>query len=346
MENFLPPNDDVSRLINNSAQQLYERLKKLDVHNLGIPPHCLEYFLKSHINRLFFSIETSAHLLNRALRRTGKRVEEVVLMDYGAGVGTLYLLARLVGCRVVYNDLLEDWKKSGQLVAEACGIAIEKYIIGDIDATLEQLNQIALKCDIIASRNVIEHIYKLDHFYSSIHKQQPGTIVFSSTTANYYNPAMHLQHVKWHRKCEKRYMQDRANIILKIIPGIQKELLAKLSRATRGLAVKDLDHAIKIFDSTLAMPDPAGFYTNTCDPANGVWAENLLTFKKYRQLIGENRYRVSFLPGFWDTHYKSAIKNRMAVLFNRIIQQYKKPAFRLAPFIYIIAYPVDQNLNK
>jgi hypothetical protein len=43
-------------------------------------------------NVLFFSTETSAHILYRSIMMTGKRIEDITLMDYGAGVGTLFLL--------------------------------------------------------------------------------------------------------------------------------------------------------------------------------------------------------------------------------------------------------------
>jgi hypothetical protein len=86
-------------------------------------------------------------------------------------------------------------------------------------------------------------------------------------------------------------------------------------------------------------PDPTIFYTNTCDPVDGVWAEHLLTFGQYIRAIGDHRYKITFQPGFWDTHYSSKIKSAMGTVFNRVIAKGGKTAFRLAPFIYVIAEP-------
>src|SRR5688572_24194551 len=166
MDEFLPQKDRLSKLIQQHAAELYARLKNINADSLGLPYHCLIYYKGSHATRLFFSIETSAHLLYRSIAITNKNVEDIVVMDYGAGVGTLYLLAKMVGCKtVIYNDHLEDWKTSAQKIAESVGISIDEYITGDIDETLQVLSNKGLECDIVVSRNVIEHIYKLTDFY-------------------------------------------------------------------------------------------------------------------------------------------------------------------------------------
>jgi 2-polyprenyl-3-methyl-5-hydroxy-6-metoxy-1,4-benzoquinol methylase len=142
-------------------------------------------------------------------------------MDYGAGVGTLYTLAKMIGCKkVIYNDLLEDWKNSARLIAEAIGIQMDEYIVGDIDDTLKVLNQKNIQCDIITSRNVIEHIYKLDTFYHAIASAQPTSWIYSSTTANYYNPATLIQHRRLHLRLEKIYLPEREKMILQKAPSL------------------------------------------------------------------------------------------------------------------------------
>ncbi|HTE28298.1 methyltransferase domain-containing protein, partial [Flavitalea sp.] len=201
MDIFLPQKDALSRTIQDQAADLLKRLTELPVETLGMPQHCLDYFRSSHFKRLFFSIETSAHLLYRSITLKGKPVGETVIMDYGAGVGTLYMLARMIGCKtVIYNDHLEDWKTSALLIAKAIGVNIDEYIVGDIQDTLEILDKKNIQCDIITSRNVIEHIYKLDTFFNTVYSYQPGALIYSSTTANYHNPASHIKHILWHRK--------------------------------------------------------------------------------------------------------------------------------------------------
>ena len=342
MDNFIRRDDPLAALINEKGKELYVTLKALPVQELGMPGHCLDYFLKSHHHRLFFSVETSAHLLYRSLNKYGKVPEDVVVMDYGAGVGSLYLLAKMIGCHVVYNDLLEDWRISAELIANACGVQIDEYIVGDIDTTLDVLATKNISCNIITSRNVIEHIYKLEDFYNSIYTWQPRASVFSSTTANYYNPASHIQHIRWHRKCERRYVKERAALIKNTIPDINAENERKLARATRGLAMDELQTAIHTFKKGV-FPVPTRFYTNTCDPSNGVWAEHLLKFPQYIHAINEKHFKITFQPGFWDTHYANSLKSAMGKAFNKIITKGGKKAFRLAPFLYVIAEPLSNK---
>src|SRR5687768_8337804 len=148
MDIFLPQHDALSANIQEKATLLLTKLKSLPVETLGLPYHCLEYFKSSHFKRLFFSIETSAHLLYRSINLVKKPVNEIVIMDYGAGVGTLYMLAKMIGCRtVIYNDHLEDWKTSALLIAAAIGIEIDEYVVGDIDVTLATLDKKNIQCD-------------------------------------------------------------------------------------------------------------------------------------------------------------------------------------------------------
>lgn len=138
----MPWHDELANLINGKATELYSQLSSLQVERLGLPDHCLYYFRTSHFNRLFFSIETSAHLLYRSIAIQEKPVPDIVMMDYGAGVGTLYMLAKMIGCKkVIYNDFLEEWRLSALKIAEAMNIKIDEYILGDIDNTLAALEK-------------------------------------------------------------------------------------------------------------------------------------------------------------------------------------------------------------
>ncbi len=340
MDRFLPYTDELGNAIEAGAAELYKRMQNIRVAELGMPEHCLHYFQLSHSRRLFFSIETSAHILYRSISLTGKAPASVVLMDYGAGVGSLFLLAKLIGCqKVVYNDHLEDWKKSAQILAEAVGLSIDHYIVGDIHDCLNKLGMLDIHCDIIASRNVIEHIYKLDEFYKAIAARQPQALVFSSTTANQANPASVLKHRLWHRKWEKIYRGKRSVAIERQSPGMSAHRKLRLAKASRGLALDDLSRAIDEFRKTGRLPDPSVHGSNTCDPSNGVWAEHLISARTYRRLIGENQFSVQIYPGFWDTHYNKPYMNTVGRILNRIIARGGNMALRVAPFIYVVAQP-------
>ncbi|MET0298235.1 MAG: class I SAM-dependent methyltransferase [Flavitalea sp.] len=340
MDIFLPLNDELSKTIQKNAADLLSRLQTLPVETLGLPAHCLDYFQSSHFKRLFFSIETSAHLLHRSITLSRKPVNEVVIMDYGAGVGTLYMLAKMIGCKtVVYNDHLEDWKTSALLIADALNIKIDEYIVGDIKDTLETLKQKNINCDIITSRNVIEHIYKLDEFYNAVAAYQPSAIVYSSTTANFHNPASHIKHILWHRKWEKYFLPQRVELIRKQLPGLAETEVEKLAKATRGLALADFDNAVATYGKTKTLPDPSVHHSNTVETSSGVWFEHLIPFSTYRALISSKHYDLKFDAGFWDTHNTSKLKNILGKVLNPIVKATGVSGIRLAPFIYIVALP-------
>ena len=336
MDRFLPQGGALNELINSKATELFNKLKSLPVADLQIPEQCRHYLASSHLSRLFFSIQTSAHLLQRAITKKALPVEEIVLMDYGAGVGTLYLLAKAIGCnKVVYNDHLEDWKISAKVIAEAIGIHIDEYIVGDIDHTMQECSAKSIQVDIITSRNVVEHIYNLEDFFSTVYRYAPNALIFNSTTANFKNPASRVKHILWHKKWEKHYRQDRLKIITaKGINGNAAELLAT---ATRGLALNDLDEAIELYRTSKRMPDPSRHRSNTCDPSNGVWAEHMISFEEYKAATED--YYISFEPGFWDTHYSSSVKNMLGTSMNKIGSISKGLGFTTASFIYVIAEP-------
>ena len=338
MDPFIEGKDELSRSIQYKSAELFSRLSALKDKDLDIPFYCLAYFRKSHLNRIFFSIQTSAQLLYKAIVIKNKPVTEITLLDYGAGIGTLFLLAKMVGCRyVIYNDHMHDWKNSAETISRAINIEIDDYIVGDIKQTLASLQDKNIKCDIILSRNVVEHIYDLHDFFSATHMHQPGALHYHSTTANIYNPAAHLKHIVWHKKWENTYRAKRREWIEKQITSPHEaDLLAK---KTRGLAGQDLKNAIDVFKSTGLYPDPAIHYSNTCDPETGVWAEHLLSFKQYRKLVNTKIYTLEFAPGFWDTHYKNTVVNLLTRLFNMFIRGMGKAGIFISPFIYIIAEP-------
>lgn len=347
MDNFLVVQDELSRLINDQSKELYNRLQALDADGLGMPEHCLHYFKSSHFNRIFFSIQTSAALLYRAIKLTGKEPSSLVLMDYGAGVGTLYPLARMIGCgKVIYNDHLEDWKKSAELLATALNCPSDLYIVGDIEETLDVLDREGLQCDIIASRNVIEHIYRLDQFYKLLAVRQPGAILFSSTTANQKNPGTRFTHRRMHLKWEKVYRKQREEIIHQYHPGFTASEAATLAFQTRGLAKWDILKAADIYLTTRKLPEPMTVGTNTCDPENGVWVEHLLPFSYYISWITGAGYTASFEPGFWDTHNRKSWKNLIGFLCNPLIRSVPFLSFGLAPFIYVIARPSHKPQSR
>src|SRR5687767_6673902 len=125
-------------------------------------------------------------------------------MDYGAGLGTLFLLAGLVGFKEVYfNDYFPKWAQFAQTVGRKLGISITNHISGDIDDVINYAKINNVHIDIIASRNVAEHIYNLRDFYTKLYQSNITSLCYATTTANFHNPVMRLKHILYHAKVER-----------------------------------------------------------------------------------------------------------------------------------------------
>ena len=113
---FIEIKDDLALLINNRANHLYQKLLHLDISNIYIDETGKEYFSKHHNGkRLFFSIQSSADIIYKTVKKTNKPIASLFFLDYGAGLGTLFLLAGLVGFKkVYYNDYLPQWTSNAK----------------------------------------------------------------------------------------------------------------------------------------------------------------------------------------------------------------------------------------
>ena len=308
------------------------------------PMNCfcpLKILIHHHLgHRLFFSIQNSAHILYEAVKLCDKPLQDICAIDYGAGLGTLFMLGGMLGFkRFDYNDHLAEWQPTAKVVCNQIGIKVNDYITGDIIAVADFAASKNICYDIVVSRNVIEHIYSLREFYSVIFKHNPKTVVYSTTTANYHNPVMRLYHLYIHKKVEKLYYkQQRIEEIKKLQPLIPANDLIKLTELTRGKGQQDFIDAVNNFAIHKPIPADASLRSNVCDCKNGVWSEHLLTKKEYGKIINAAGFKMDFTPGYWDTHYESRAMNMPGKVFNRIILLLGNNGTVLAPFINVTAY--------
>ncbi len=339
---FLKGTDVLAKDINARANELFTLLKKFDASQLNITAEYKDYFINHHLGqRLFFSLQNSAHIIYESVKLSRKPVGETQFIDYGAGLGTLFMLAGKMGFkRTVYNDYLPDWQQTAQSICEALAIKLDAYVTGDIEAVMRHAKENGIQYDIVASRNVIEHIYKLPDFYSAIFTHNPKAVTYSTTTANYHNPAMHWYHIYIHKNTEKKYYrQQRKEEIKKLQPSLTNDKLAQLVELTRGKGQQEFIEAVNSFVTNKPVKTDISLRTNTCDCINGVWTEHLLTKKEYALIIQSTGFNIQYTAGYWDTHYSSALKNKMATAFNTIIALLgKDKGILLSPFVNVVAY--------
>ena len=337
---FIHVQDDLSQLINEKANQLYHQLRNFKIEELDFDEFGKYYFSNHHAGRrLFFSIQSSAGIIYRSVKKINRPPAEISFIDYGAGLGTLCLLASQVGFKqVYYNDYFESWTINARKICTKLNITLTDFITGDIDAVIDygKLNNITF--DIVGSRNVVEHIYSLRNFYTKLYQSGLTTVCYATTTANYHNIAMRLKHFWLHRKVEKaQFKKQREARIKELKPGIETTDLNQLVELTRGRAFADFTNAVELYFKKQSIPPVEFLSTNTCDYKTGVWAENLLTRKNYETIIQEAGFSADYTPGFWDTHYKYTIFNFITGCFNRIIKLIGKKGYWLSPFVNIVA---------
>jgi 2-polyprenyl-3-methyl-5-hydroxy-6-metoxy-1,4-benzoquinol methylase len=337
---FIEIKDDTARLINDRANHLYKKLVLLDISDMDIDDFGKYYFTNHHGgSRLFFSVQSSADIIYRSVKKTNKPITELTFIDYGAGLGTLFLLAGLAGFKKVYfNDYFPQWAGYAKMICDKLEITIDDYISGDIDAVIGygKLNNIHF--DILASRNVVEHIYKLRDFYTKLSQSGITSLCYATTTANYHNLAMRLKHYRHHYQVEKTmYKKQRADYIKELVPAINDTDLNALVKLTRGRAFADFSNAIDYYFEKQPIPEVEFLRTNTCDCKTGVWAENLITRINYFSIIQQPGFTVDYSAGFWDTHYKYGILNIITGILNRLIKITGKKGYWFAPFVNITA---------
>ncbi len=334
---FLQEKNQLGIQINDACKKLYQLLKSIDVETLPLEPFYKWYFNKCHLSRPIFSLQTSARLLYNAIEATGKPASNVVIMDYGAGLGTLYIIAKMIGVKkIIYNDLLPEFAMPAIEVDKFLGIVMDEYIIGDTESTCKQLNEKNIVCDVIVSRNVVEHIYNLADFFSIIHLHQPTAILYNSTTANWKNPAAHIQHLLIHKKARNATVVKKQTIITEMIANITDVEANKLAKKLVQYGGKEFYDAIKQYEVDKKFPAPKNDYSNICDET-GNWGEHLLPYKKYEQYAKD--YSLTFLPGFWDENYNSSIKKLMGKTLNTITKLLGKYGYRSSSFFYIVCKP-------
>lgn len=337
---FIEIKDDTARLINDRANHLYQKLTLLDISDTDIGEFGKYYFTNHHTgNRLFFSVQSSADIIYQSVKKSNRQIPELTFIDYGAGLGTLFLLAGMVGFKQVYfNDYFPEWAGYAKTICDKIDICITDFISGDIDAVIDYGKANHIQFDIVASRNVAEHIYKLRDFYTKLYQSGITKLCYATTTANYYNPAMRLKHYWHHYQVEKKlYKKQRADRIKELAPGINAAELQQLIKLTRGRAFADFSHAVNLYLNKEPVPAVEFLRSNTCDCRTGVWAENLITRDNYAGIIQQAGFTFEYSAGFWDTHYKYGFVNLITGILNRIIKIAGKKGCWLSPFVNITA---------
>ncbi|MBU2489420.1 MAG: hypothetical protein KKA60_08525 [Proteobacteria bacterium] len=353
---FSPSRDPAHDAVGRAAARLGRKLAGVDPFSLPVSDYSRRY-LSDKLASLPQVMALYTHILSACLSATGKDPGELAVVDYGGGTGMLSLLAREAGARtVVYLDIYGLSCVDAASLAKSLDLSADHYVEGDVEALFSFLETSGLVPDVVASYDVIEHVYDILGFFRRLGDLPRETALVMASGANEANPllrrrlsAIHRwvetegQEARWGQKerdCKTAYLTERETILsaefvrLGIDP--QPPGLGELARRTRGLAGEDLCLAAARFLETGDLPEPPAHPTNTCDPHTGNWAENLLDPQDLVRVLREAGRPARVAPGLYGPGGRGA-KDAAKRLANLFIRAAGSRALFAAPFYTVIS---------
>ena len=124
-----------------------------------------------------------ADVLEKLISHSEKTASEISLIDFGAGNGLLGIFSKYCGFKNVFiNDIDKKFVDASRKLAKQVNVPIDDYIPGDIHAVQSFFkNELP---DAIVGTDVIEHIYSLEDFFSTIKKINPSMVSVFTTASN------------------------------------------------------------------------------------------------------------------------------------------------------------------
>lgn len=340
--------------LNTAANNLFERLKGTDVQALPVTDYSKRYF-SDYLRRLHFGMECGCYLLWQAFHDQSIPASEMIVCDYGGGTGVISMLSKMAGIgQVWYADIMEQSGKDARAIARHMHCEADVYLHGEVEALEQHMALTGKKPHAVISRNVVEHIYDLKKHVAAMRALEVKLVY--ATTANPANVltdiyTRRIQHKaehkgfggRWSKASDtvKPYFLMRMEMISNAHPNLGNREISMLAGATRGLRKEDILKAAQVYTQTGKVAAFMKHPTNTCHPENGNRVEHLMEEEEYRVLFLQQGYRLLFLPGFYDTHYKSILLNRMVGTLNKLILRMPKKGKYISPFVTLIAEPVS-----
>lgn len=325
-------------------------LDHINVEALDSSPYTKRY-LQHLLSHKYYYLAIYAQVLDNALEQTNKQVNELNLLDFGAGNGLLGMFAKHCGfSKVFLCDMIANFVHASQLVAKQLDIQIDGFITGELPAVKEVLQ--TSRPDIIAGTDVIEHIYNLDQFFAEIKSINPQMITVFTTASN---PANYFK-VQKLRKLQLKdelvggdpedfalageekhaaYLSIRKAIISEHFPELEETATGKLAAATRGLRRPDIIAFVNYYLVHHSFPSVPADPFNTCHPETGSWSERILPVADYRQVYAKHGFLLEIKNGFYN-HFEGGLKSTAGYFMNLLIKILGK---KTAPFITLTGFP-------
>ncbi len=348
----LPPDTALKTTINAAAERIFSKISRLNIDKLDIADYTRVY-LRKYQNKLRQYLQRYTYELSWAVYDSGKPIQQLTVIDFGAGVGVMTLLVKECGFkRVIYNDIYDVSCRDAAVIGRANDAAADEYVCGDLDGLIAHCNAHNISCDILLSCDVIEHIYNLQDFFSKLPKLPQRELVISfSTHANIRNPITSRFLMNKQREIEnvsrppksghkerdtlQSYIEIRKKILGEALTmPITEEALSTLARLTRGQNNEDIRKSAAVYEASRQWPTLPEHPTNTCDPLTGNWADRLLEPAKYLQLLNENGFTARLRCCYYGQP-KSAAKRFVAGFLDIGIRSLGEGGVWLAPYFAI-----------
>ncbi len=314
----------------NEQVKIFERLlDNVAVEKISPDTYCQKY-LGHLLEHKKYYLAIYADVIEKL--NAQKNIDEIALVDFGAGNGLLGIFAKFCGCKKVYLvDIDEKFITASQNLAQQMNINIDGYIRGDIHALQQYFNDIIP--DAIIATDVIEHIYSLEDFFGTIKKINPSIISVFTTASNpeNYFKVRNLKKLQIKDECEggtpddfvlfgdkplEAFFKIRLEIIRSQLGNVNEKLLTSLAKATRGMNEQDISIAVENYKLTKKIPDPPLHPTNTCNPLNSSWTERILPISAYYSIYNENKMNLRVYNGFYN-EFKKGLGGVLNKLLNK-----------------------------
>lgn len=308
---------------------LLDTLCRLDYKALPLSDYSRQYILRM-LPVLDYYLLIYRRTLDRLFSALGREPSELTIVDYGGGHGFFSLAAKERGVgQVVYVDINPQAAEAVQAISHAVGFGPDVIITGDAAALRQWCADTGLCPDVLVGLDVVEHIYRLDEFFSDLFAVNPALPMILVTGSNPANPL-----VRWrlHRLMledelgngeVEGFRSQRRRFIQQQFPEMSSIDLDMHARLTRGLTLQDIPFAIR--HRAYRLPDD-GY--NTCDPITGSWTERLLPISTYRSLLQPCQATLSVSLGFYNP-FRSGLKGVLARMVNPLLPR----CGWMAPFI-------------
>jgi 2-polyprenyl-3-methyl-5-hydroxy-6-metoxy-1,4-benzoquinol methylase len=330
-----------------------KQLNEVEVDAISKDEYVKKY-LQHLIDHGHYFVTIYSKVLEKGVANAQKKVADIQLLDYGAGVGLLGIFASYCGFKKVsINEMDAAFLAAAVKLSDHFNRKEIVFIPGSLASDFDS----ALWCkpDLLVATDVIEHVYDLDDFVSccvSINREMSMVFTTGSNPANFWKVSR-LQKLQRRDEWEgnpgdnedalagyghEAYRSMRKKIIQAFATSLSEKEIENLVDKTRGLIKKDIHDVVTAYFKTGVLPPKSNDLYNTCNPETGSWTERILSFEAYDLIFNKHHQSVRFESGFYNTD-KKGLKKAIALFANILLPIFGK---RIAPFIFI----ETKNIHK